>query len=115
MNTITIPPGTQVKLQASISSDAIVGTTVIINDNPPKQSKLYKFNMDLGNISAPTNTKMSITSTFLIPSGTNINLVMNATQVAYSLLYNGQNYEVTVKKEKLTNSLFIVYADLTFM
>ncbi|HRB70981.1 hypothetical protein [Flavobacterium sp. WV_118_3] len=110
MKTIRIPEGAQVKLQAVISSDAIVATNISLNDVIVRQSKLYKFSIDLGDISTLDNKEMSIVSSFFVPAGSNITPIFNTTQVAYTLLYNDERFEMTVEKQKITASFFIAYA-----
>lgn len=109
METISIPEGAQVKLQVAISSEAIVGTNVSLNDVIIRQSKQYKFNMELGTISELNNNGLSIVSSFFVTTG-NINQIINNTLATYTISHDNQSHEITVTKQKITNTFFIVYA-----
>lgn len=115
MKTISIPEGASVKLQASISSDANVGTNISLNDVIARQSKLYKFSIDLGDSSALNNKEMSIVSSFFIPAGSTIDPIFNTTQVTYTISFNNETFPLTVEKQKITGSFFIAYAYIKFI
>lgn len=109
METVSIPEGAQAKLQIAISSEAIVGTNVSLNDVIIRQSKQYKFNMELQPITELDNSGMSIVSSFFVTTG-NINQILNNTLASYTISYDDQSHEIKVAKQKITDTFFIVYA-----
>lgn len=113
METISVPEGSHLKLQVSISSDALVATNIRIGSTITS-SKQYKFNKDLGNISDLENSKMTIGSNFFV-SDDNINQIMNATQVTFKISHNGESQELSIQKKKRTDDFFTVYAYVKFI
>lgn len=112
METINLPEGVQIKLQVAISSDALVATNIRIG-NTIISSKQYKFTKNLGNISELENSKMTIGANFYV-SDNNINQIMNATQVIFKILYDGESQELSIQKKKRTDDFFTVYAYVKF-
>ncbi len=115
MKTISIPDGTKVKLQAVISSDAVVLTGIVVEGKIIRQSQLYKFSFDLDDITILKNKIVNIGTTFFLPDGTNIDQIFNTTQVAYFIVYNNETYELDVKKEKMLSSLFVSSTKVKFI
>ena len=109
METVSITEGSQAKLQIAISSEAIVGTNVSLNDVIIRQSKQYKFNMELQPIAELDNSGMSIVSSFFVTTG-NINHILNNTIATFTISYDDQSHEIKVTKQKITATFFIVYA-----
>lgn len=108
METIIIPKEALVRLKTAISSDAVVATNVSLNDVIVKKSAQYKFNMELGSGADLDHNSLSIVSSFFV-SG-NIKQVINTTQVTYTVLFSDEIHEMTVEKQKITDTFFIAYA-----
>lgn len=112
METISIPEGVQVKLRATISSDAVVATHVRVGGLITTSTQ-YKFTRDLGSIVELKDNIMTIGSHFYVPR--NINQIMNTTQVIFKVSYNDEDHELTVEKKKSSNEGFTAYAYVKFI
>jgi hypothetical protein len=97
-----------VKLQVKISSDAIVGSNVSLENQLIKKSITYGFNADLGNSNELTDKKLSIVSNFFVHDN-NIDAIMNTTVVSYTLKDDVNSQQYSGKTIKIDNQLFMVY------
>ncbi len=108
METVKIQAGLSVKLFVKISTVAIVGSNVSLDDNVIKKSTQYDFTVDLGLIDHIDNKVLSIVTNYFISSG-NIDTIMNSTQVSYALKYRNDSKELPHEKVKINNNLFMSY------
>ena len=111
METVKIPEGVQVKLNVTMSSDAIIGANIRLR-NEIKSYQKNIFTHDLGDISILENEKMTIQSLFHVDQ--NIDQIMRVTQVIFEISYGDQNQKLTVKKKKIYSQLFVAYAYVKF-
>tara|TARA_R110001583_G_scaffold109606_1_gene258445 strand:- start:867 stop:1217 length:351 start_codon:yes stop_codon:yes gene_type:complete len=108
METIKIKSGSNVKLLTEISSEAIVGSYVSLNDNVIKRSQLYSFIVDLGKIDDFDNSVMSSASNFFVSIG-DIDPILNNTIVKYTLKFDDEEKSYNGDKVKISNDLFMSY------
>ncbi len=105
MKTIKIKKDSLVKLYVKISSDAIVGSNVSLDDVVIKKSIQYSFNIGLENV----NDKiLSVVSNFFVSTG-NIDAIMNNTNVTYTIKSDDIPKEFNGEKIKINDNLFMVY------
>lgn len=97
-----------IKLQVKISSDAIVGSNVNLENQLIKKSIAYNFATDLGNSNDLTDNKLSVVSNFFV-HGNNIDAIMNSTTVSYTLKDDVNSQEYSGNKIKIDDRLFMVY------
>lgn len=108
MENLEITSGSDVRLLVSVSSDAIAGSNVTLNDAVIKKSTQYSFSVDLGKIDDLHNKIVSIVSNFLVTAG-NIDPIFNATQIKYTFKFGEDSKEYTCEKVKINNALFMGY------
>ncbi|MEE1962011.1 hypothetical protein V1387_04885 [Allomuricauda taeanensis] len=108
METIQIPTNAEVKLVVSISSDAIVGSYVSVNDGVVKRSQLYQFSIELGNINDLDNAVLSSVSNFFVSMG-DIDPIMNNTSVVYTVKFEGEEETFYGDKVKISDDLFMAF------
>lgn len=108
METIKIKAGLSVKLFVEVSSEAIVGSYVSLNDNVVKRSQLYGFNIDLGVIDEIDKNVLSSASNFFVSIG-DINPIFNNTIVTYTLKYGNEKKSFNGDKVKINDDLFMAY------
>jgi len=108
METIEISAGSNVKLIVEISSEAIVGSYISLNDNVIKRSQLYKFNVDLGKIDKIDNAILSSASNFFVSIG-DIDPIFNNTIINYTLEFNGESRAIDGEKVKINEDLFMAF------
>lgn len=108
METIEIKAGLSVNLFVEISSEAIVGSYVSLNDNVVKRSQLYHFNIDLGIIDDIDNSILSSVSNFFVSVG-DITPIFNNTIVTYTLKFGNEEKSFSGDKVKISNDLFMAY------
>ncbi|MEM8509331.1 MAG: hypothetical protein AAF717_15980 [Bacteroidota bacterium] len=108
METITIPANLPVKLVVAISSDAIVGSYVSLNDNVIKRSQLYQFSVDLGLRNDLDNAVLSSASNFFVAMG-DVDPIMNNTKVLYTIKFGGNEKTFEGDKVKISNDLFMAF------
>ncbi len=106
METIKIKAGTNVKLIVEISSEAIVGSYVSVDDNVIKRSELYQFNVDLGTIEDLDNSILSAVSNFFVSMG-DFKPIFNNTIIKYTLSFSGEQKSFIGDKVKVSNDLFM--------
>lgn len=108
MEQFEMTPNSQVKLTVSISSAAVVGSNVSINDKIIKKSIAYKFTANLGNSNDLKNSILTSFSNFST-HGSNSESIFNATEVIYTIR-DGENVkQYTGKKVKIDDNLYTVY------
>lgn len=108
MKTIKIPDVKPVKLNVKISSDANVGSNISINDEVVKKSIQYDFSIEHDKISDIYGKVLSVVSNFFVQGG-NIDAIMNATSVTYTIKYSANSQEFIGEKVKINSVLFMVY------
>jgi len=108
MEDVFIGMDNDVKLFVKISSDAIVGSNVSLNDSLVKKSGLYSFNVDLGNSNILDNNKLSIGSNFFVSDG-NVDSFLRNTSVTCILKFGDDTKEFFCENVKITESFFIAF------
>lgn len=108
METVKIKAGSSVKLVVNISSEAIVGSYVSLNDNVIKRSQLYTFSLNLGDIEEIDNSILSSASNFFVSIG-DIDPIFNNTKVTYTLEFAGNKKHIDGDKVKINEDLFMAY------
>lgn len=109
MKTIAISKSKSIQLFVKISSDAVVGSNVSINDLVVKKSAQYNFKKDLGNIDDLNNKVLSVVSNFFVSTG-NIDSIMKTTNVTYTLkVSDNESHKFICKKVKINEVLFMAY------
>lgn len=108
METIEISDGSDVNLIVAISTEAIVGSNVSLNDNIIKESQSYTFTTGLGNISNLDNKVLSSSSTFHVALG-DFDPIFNNTIVTYTLVHGGNSTNIPSDKVKINDNLFMAY------
>ncbi|MEM6895379.1 MAG: hypothetical protein AAF554_16910 [Bacteroidota bacterium] len=108
METVVIPANTSVRLEIKISSDAIVGSYVSLNDNVIKRSQQYRFFVDLDNSNDLNNSVLSSVSNFFVAMG-DIDPIMNTTKVIYTLKFGGEEIVFEGDKVKINEDLFMAF------
>ena len=108
METIEISDGSDVNLIVAISTEAIVGSNVSLNDHIIKESQSYAFTTGLGNISNLNNKVLSSASKFNVALG-DFDPVFNNTIVTYTLEHGGNSTNIPSEKVKASDNLFMAY------
>jgi hypothetical protein len=108
MEIVEIRSGLSVKLSVEISSEAIVGSYISLNDSVVKRSQLYKFELNLGKIEELDNSILSGASNFFVAIG-DLDPIFKNTQVVYSLEFDGEKKSIDGDKVKISEDLFMAY------
>ncbi len=108
MEEVILGKNKDVKLVVKISSDAMVGSNVSLNDTKVRNSGLYNFNSNLGNSKELDSKILSIVSNFFVSDG-NIKMILKNTSVTYVLKFGEETKEFTCKKVKINAHLFMAY------
>lgn len=105
METFKMQTNSNVKLLVHISSDALAGSNVRLNETIIKKSTSYKFSVDLGNSNDLNNSKVTEFSNFLATG--NIDAIIASTTVKCTLK-DGTNTETFLCKTlKIDEEYFI--------
>lgn len=111
MEQFEMTPNSEVKLMVSISSAAIVGSNVSINDKIIKKSIAYKFTTKLGNSNDLKDKILTSFSNFSTHDG-NAESIINTTKVIYTMRDSGnvKQYEGTLIK--ISDDAYTIYLAL---
>ncbi len=99
----------EIRLIVKISSEALVGSNVSLNDNLVKKSSTYTFSVNLGNSNIINNSVLSSVSNFFIQND-NIDTIMNNTMISYVINDSEKTKTYTAEKVKINSNLFMGYA-----
>ncbi len=109
METFKMANDSPLKLKVKISSDAIVGSNVRLEEKIIKKSIAYQFDSNMGNTKDLKNKKVTIVSNFFVHDG-NIDVIMNNTNVIYTFIDNDNSIDYSGKKLKIDDEMFMIYA-----
>ena len=108
MEQFKMTPNSPVKLTVSISSAAIVGSNVSINDKIIKKSIAYKFTTQLGN-SEDLRGKFLTSFSNFSTHGENADAIINATKVTYTMRDSEKSKQYNGKLVKIDDNLYTIY------
>jgi len=111
METIKINSGEEVTLSVKISSDAIVGSNVSLNEKIVKKSTAYSFTVALGKIDdihveEVHGNKVKVISNFIVQGG-NIDDIMNTSHVDITITSLSTSKTLKAKNVKIDSSMFM--------
>lgn len=109
METFKMTPNVNVNLRVKINSVAIVGSNVSLDDTMIRSSKAYEYTVSLGNSNDLDGKTLSGVANFKVPIGGNVNAIMAATTVDYTLTQGGNSKTFQGTKVKINNSLFMAF------
>ncbi|WP_268223995.1 hypothetical protein [Sinomicrobium oceani] len=108
MKTIRVHANSPLKLFVKISSEAVVGSYVSLDDQVVKRSGLYDFNVDLGNSNDIAGSQLSGASNFFVALG-DADAIRKQTKVLYVLKWAEAEEEFGGDVVKINDSIFMAY------
>jgi hypothetical protein len=111
MEEFQMTPNSKVTLSVAISSAAIVGSNVSINDKMIKKSIAYKFTTELGNSNDLKNKIVTSFSNFSTHTR-NSDLIVNSTIINYKINDKKNVKEFTGTLVKINENGFVIYVDI---
>ena len=112
MDTFNMQSNATVSASTNISSIAVVGSNVLLNNEIVKKSIQYKFSTDLGNSNAINGKMARLVVNCFVKEG-NIDTVMADTNISFTLSDGSHSHAYEAKKLKIFNDLFVATADVT--
>ena len=97
-----------VKLNVSISSDAVVGSNVSLNDKVVKKSASNVFTVTLGKSDILHNAKVAIVSNFMVHN-TSIESIIQTTEIEYTVKSGTMRKEYKGNIVKINANIFMGY------
>lgn len=108
MKQFQMTPNSEVKLTVAISSAAIVGSNVSINDKMIKKSIAYKFTTQLGRSNDLKNKILTSFSNFSTHNE-NAEDIINATKVVCTVSDSENSEQYTGKLVKIHANAYVIY------
>ena len=97
-----------VKLNVSISSDAVVGSNVSLNQKVVKKSASNVFTVTLGKSDILKNAKIAIVSNFMVHN-TSIESIIQTTEIIYTLKSGNDRKRYRAQLVKINANIFMGY------
>ena len=114
MEEFKMQPNSSVRLLVKISSDAVVGSNVSVDEKIVKKSIQYSFSVDLGNSNDLNNSEVTTFSNFIVKTG-NIDQIIESTTLRCTLKDGSSSKVYTGKTLKIDNSYFIALSNINLI